>query len=112
MKLFCSDEKVWKKAIVTARLDKRSYNIETPDGGVYHKTRCHLRKTPERTESASSDDSKSAKKGVRSSGEQITSSEPAVSLPIPEAKQQELTGEPPKAVATSLTPPGPVNTHH
>ena len=110
MKPFRLGDKVWKKATVTARLDERSYNVETPDGGVYRRTRCHLRKTPERAESASSDDSKSAEKGVRSSGEQITPSEPAVSLLIPEAKQQEQTGEPPKAVATSLTPPGAVNT--
>lgn len=72
-----------------------------PDGGVNRRTRCHLNKTPERAESASSDDSKSAEKGVNLS-------EPAITLPIPEAKQQEQTGEPPKAVATSITPPGPV----
>ena len=108
MKPFRLGDKIWKKATVTARLDERSYNVETPDGGVYRRTRCHLRKTPEKKDSASSDDSRSAEKGVRSSGEQITPSEPAISLPIPEANQQEQTGEPPKSVATSLTPPGPV----
>ena len=88
---------------ITARLDERSYNIEAPDGGVYRRNRCHLRKTPERV-----DDSKSVEKGVRSSGEQVTPSEPAISVPTPEAKQQEQTGEPPEVVAASLTPPGPV----
>ena len=108
MKPFRLGNKVWKKATVTARLDERSYNIETPDGGVYRRTQCHLRKTPERVESVCSDDSKSAEKGAGSSGEQITPSEPAISLPIPEVKQQQQTGEPPKVVAASLTPPGPV----
>ena len=107
MKPFRLGDKVWK-ATVTARLDERSYNIEKPDEGVYHRTRCHFKKTPERAENASSDDSKNAEKGVKSSSEQTMSSEPALSLPVPEAKQQEQTGEPPKAVATSLTPPGPV----
>ena len=59
-------------------------------------------------ESACSDDSKSVEKGVRSPGEQVTPSEPAISVAAPEAKQQEQTGEPPEAVAASLTPPGPV----
>ena len=110
MKPFRLGDKVWKKATVTAHLVERSYNVQTPDGGVYCRTRCHLKKTPERVESASSNDNKSAEKGVRSSCEQITPPEPAVSLPIPEAKRQEQTGEPPKSVATSLTPPGQVNT--
>ena len=109
MKPFRLGDKVWKKATVTARLDERSCNVEMPDGGVYCRTRCHLRKTPERAESVSSDGSKSFEKGVRSSGEQITPSEPAISLPIPEAKQQvEQTGKPTEAIVTSLTPPGPV----
>ena len=104
MKPFRLGDKVRKKATVTARLDKRSYNVERPDEGFFfRRTRCHLRKTPERAENASSD-SKSATKGVRSSSEQVKRSEPAISLPIPEAKQQEQTGEP-----TSLTPPGPCN---
>lgn len=109
MKPFRLGDKVWKKATVTACLNERSYNIEMPDRGVYRRTRCNLRKTPERVESVSSDVSKSAEKGVRSSGEQIMPAEPAVSLPIPEAEQQEQTGEPPKTIAPSLTPPGPVN---
>ena len=108
MKPFRLGDKVWKKATVTARLDERSYSIETPDGGVYHRTRCNLRKTPERAESTSSDESKSAEKGVRPSGEQVTQSEPAISTPIPVDKHQQQTDEPPKAVATRLTPPGPV----
>ena len=108
MKPFRLGDKVWKKATVTARLDERSYNVETSDGGVYRRNRCNLRKTPERVESACSDDSKSAEKGVRSPGEQVTPSEPPISVPTPEAKQQEQTGEPPEAVAASLTPPGPV----
>ena len=47
MKPFRLGDKVWKKATVTAQLDERSHNVETPDGGVYRRTRCHLRKTPE-----------------------------------------------------------------
>ena len=66
MKPFRLGDKVWKKATIITRLDEISYNVEMPDGGVYRRTRCHLRKTPERVESACSDDSKSAEKGVRS----------------------------------------------
>ena len=66
MKPFRLGNNVWKKATVAARLDERSYSVETPDGGVYRRTRCHLRKIPERAQSAPSDDSKSAEKGVRS----------------------------------------------
>ena len=39
MKPFRSGDKIWKKATVSARLDERSYTVETPDGGVYHRTR-------------------------------------------------------------------------
>ena len=66
MKPFQLGNKVWKKATAAACLDERSYSVETPEGGVYRGTRCHLRKTPERAESTPSDDSKSAEKGVRS----------------------------------------------
>ena len=93
--------------------DKRAYNVETPDRGISRRTRCHLRKTPERAESASSDDNKSTDKRVISSGEHIRPSEPVtVTLSVPkEAKQQEEACEPSKVVAasTSLTQPGPVN---
>ena len=47
MKPFRLGEKRWKKATVEARLDERSYAVETPDGGVYRRNRCHLRKTAE-----------------------------------------------------------------
>ena len=57
MRPFRSSDKVWKKATVTPRLDERSYTVETPDGGVYCRTRSHLRKTPERAEDASNHDS-------------------------------------------------------
>ena len=43
MKPFRLGDKVWKKATVTAQLDERSYNVETPDGGVYRRTRCQGR---------------------------------------------------------------------
>lgn len=110
MRPFRSSDKVWKKATVRARLDERSYTVETPDGGVYRRTRSHLRKTPERAENASNHDSKGVEKGMRSSGEQNSLSEPAVSLPTPkEAEQQQQTSEPPKTVALSPAQPGPVN---
>ena len=35
MNPFRLGDKAWKKATVTARVDERSYNVETPDGGVY-----------------------------------------------------------------------------
>ena len=45
MKPFKLGDKSWRKAQVTARLDKRSYTVETDDGAVYHRNRQHLRKT-------------------------------------------------------------------
>ena len=109
MKPFRSGDKVWKKATVTARLDERSYTVETPDGGVYRRTRSHLRKTPERAEDASNHDSKGVEKGMRSLGEQNSPSEPAVSLPTPKEAEQQQTSELPKTVAPSPAQPGPVN---
>ena len=39
--------KSWRKAQVTARLDERSYTVETDSGAVYRRNRQHLRKTSE-----------------------------------------------------------------
>ena len=47
MKPFQLGTKVWKKGIVTSRLDERSYVVETPDGDTYRRNRYHLRKTKE-----------------------------------------------------------------
>ena len=47
MKPFRAGERVWRKAIVTDKLDDRSYNIEAEDGGKYRRNRSHLRKTKE-----------------------------------------------------------------
>jgi len=81
--------------------------------GIYRRTRYHLRKTPERAESVSSDDNKSTDNRVISSGEQIRPSEPAVTLSVPkEAKQQEQAGEPSKAVATSTSLTLPRTSEH
>ena len=40
-------DKSWRKAQVTARLDERSYTVETDSGAVYRRNRQHLRKTSE-----------------------------------------------------------------
>ena len=47
MKPFQLGTKVWKKGIVTSRLDERSYVMETSDGDTYRRNRYHLRKTKE-----------------------------------------------------------------
>ena len=47
MKPFKLGEKSCPKAKVTARLDKRSYTVETEDGAVYLRNRHHLRHTSE-----------------------------------------------------------------
>ena len=47
MKPFKLDDKSWRKAKVTARLDERSYTVETDKGAVYRRNRQHLRKTSE-----------------------------------------------------------------
>ena len=47
MKPFKLGDKSWRKAQVTARLDERSYTVETDDGAVYRRNRQHLRKTSE-----------------------------------------------------------------
>ena len=46
MQPFILGKKEWQKAIVTSRLDERSYNVETPNG-TYRRNRVHLRRTPE-----------------------------------------------------------------
>lgn len=47
MKPFKLGEKSCRKAQVTARLDERSYTVETEDGAVYRRNRHHLRHTTE-----------------------------------------------------------------
>ena len=47
MKPFQLGTKMWKKGIVTSRLDERSYVVETPDGETYRRNRYYLRKTKE-----------------------------------------------------------------
>ncbi len=47
MKPFRLGETAWRKAIVTKRLDQRSYDVETADGAVYRRNRKYLRKTHE-----------------------------------------------------------------
>ena len=47
MKPFKLGDKSWRKAQVTARLDERSYTVETDDGAVYRRNRQHLRTTSE-----------------------------------------------------------------
>ena len=47
MKPFKLGVKSWRKAQVTARLDERSYTVETDDGAVYRRNQQHLRKTPQ-----------------------------------------------------------------
>ena len=47
MKPFKLGDKSWRKAKVTARLDERSYTVETDNGAVYRRNRQHLRKTSE-----------------------------------------------------------------
>ena len=45
MKPFKLGAKSWPKAQVTARLDERSYTLETENGTVYRRNRQHLKKT-------------------------------------------------------------------
>lgn len=48
MKPFKLGQREWKKAVVTKRVDERSYDVEEQEGeGVYRRNRCHLRKTKE-----------------------------------------------------------------
>ena len=47
MKPFKLGAKSWPKAQVTARLDERSYTVETDNGTVYRRNRQHLNKTSE-----------------------------------------------------------------
>ena len=47
MKPFKLGDKSWRKAQVTARLDERSYFVETYDRAVYRRNRQHLRNTSE-----------------------------------------------------------------
>ncbi|KAK3743000.1 hypothetical protein QZH41_007217, partial [Actinostola sp. cb2023] len=47
MKPFGPGERMWRKAIVTEKLDDRSYYVENQDGGTYRRNRQHLNKSRE-----------------------------------------------------------------
>ncbi len=47
MKPIKNHERIWRKAIVTQKVDDRSYVVETPEEGTYRRNRYHLRKTKE-----------------------------------------------------------------
>ena len=47
MKPIKKHERKWHKATVTSKKDDRSYEVETPEGGIYRRNRFHLRKTRE-----------------------------------------------------------------
>jgi len=47
MKPYTLSGKAWKKAIVTKRLDDRSYEICSGDGSVYRRNRAHLKESNE-----------------------------------------------------------------
>ena len=47
MKPFTLGQKVWKKAIVTDRLDERSYEVSDDNGGTFRRNRVHLNKSAE-----------------------------------------------------------------
>ena len=48
MKSFRMGKKTWDKAMVTTRLDERSYIVETPEGKSYRRNRGHLKKSAEK----------------------------------------------------------------
>ena len=56
MKLCQLGTKMWKKGIVTSRLDERSYVVETPDEETYRRNRYHLKKTKERPDAPTTPD--------------------------------------------------------
>lgn len=47
MKPYILGDKVWKKAVVTRKLDTRSYEICAEDGNIYRRNRVHLKTTNE-----------------------------------------------------------------
>ena len=47
MKPYTLSDKVWKKAIVTTRLDYRSYEICSEDENIYRRNRAHLKESNE-----------------------------------------------------------------
>ncbi|KAK3731844.1 hypothetical protein QZH41_020210 [Actinostola sp. cb2023] len=47
MKPFRPGERIWRKAIVTEKLDDRSYYVASQDGGTYRRNRQHLNKSRE-----------------------------------------------------------------
>lgn len=57
MKPLVQGQKGWTKAVVTKRLDERSYVVETPNG-VYRRNRVHLKKTNEEPPEISKEQSK------------------------------------------------------
>lgn len=89
MKPFRLGDEIWKKAVVTARLDERSYTVETPEGGVYLRNRGHLRKMQEKAEYVTADGDRDIAKGERSAAEQ--------GIPV-------NTSSPPLTVEASVTP--------
>ena len=47
LKPFKLGDKVWKQGVVTQKLDNRSYEVATSDGGLYKWNRVHIRRTHE-----------------------------------------------------------------
>ena len=108
MKPFRLGDKIWKKAVVTARLDERSYTVETPEGGVYRRNRGHLKKTQEKAEHVTTDTDRDIAKGERPAAEQAT---PANTSNPPLTVEESATPLVPAAAATSTSPrepPAPV----
>ena len=108
MKPFRLGDKIWKKAVVTAHLDERSYTVEPPEGGVYRRNRGHLRKTQEKAEHVTADTDRDIPKGERPAAEQAT---PANINNPPLTVEERATPLVPAAAATSTSPrkpPAPV----
>ncbi|KXJ17262.1 hypothetical protein AC249_AIPGENE8700 [Exaiptasia diaphana] len=56
MKPFTLGDKSWKKGLVTARIDDRSYMVENQDGRPMRRNRVHLRKSNESSAAQAHDD--------------------------------------------------------
>ena len=91
---FQQGTKMWKKGIVTSRLDERAYVVETRDGETYRRNRYYLRKTkespdapttPDLTPVSYTGDSSSPTKSTREVSHTETPNTPVTTSELPAA---------------------------
>jgi len=90
LKPFKLGQREWKKAVVTKRVDERSYDVEEQEGeGVYRRNRCHLRKTKEVKEPVSNPPTPDARATTAPEQQQAVQEDQTQPQPRPQRKRRQ-----------------------